>query len=187
MLFRIKSAIKTYLRTPLFVAVWLIYAGIPATAQVPENSTVTAALALNFARFTEWPGDVFESGGTSVRLCVLGDNVTQEAFSQIDTKQVGSRTLSVIHLARIKNSEQCHILYISALDRGSVIQLLAELRGKPVLTIGSEEKHFLEDGGMVLLKLVEGKMNIEINLNAANSSGLKISSRVLQLAKIVNP
>lgn len=185
--YRIRSAISAYLRAPLLITAWLISACFPVVAEVPENSTVTAALVLNLARFTEWPGNAFENAGANVRLCVLGDNVIQEAFSQIDSKQVGSRSLAVIHLARIKNLEQCHILYISAQDRGSVIQLLAELRRNPVLTIGSEEKHFLEDGGMVLLKLVEGKMNIEINLKAANNSGLKISSRVLQLAKIYNP
>lgn len=185
--YRTISAIKAYFLTPLLITVWLIIACCPVLAEVPENTTVTAALVLNFARFTEWPGSVFENGETHVRLCVLGDNVTQEAFSQIDNKQVGTRILSVIHLARIKNLEQCHILYVSALERGTAIQLLSELRRNPILTIGSEEKHFLEDGGMVLLKLVEGKMNIEINLKAVNNSGLKISSRVLQLATIVNP
>lgn len=178
---------KPLLLASLLAAAWLNNACSPAVAGAPENSAVTAALVLNFARFTEWPEKVFEDKGAKVRLCVLGDNVTQDAFAQVDNKQVGKRTLSVINLARIKNLEQCHILYVSALERGTVIQLLAELRANPILTIGSDEKHFLEDGGMVLLKLVEGKMNIEINLKATNNSGLKISSRVLQLATIVYP
>jgi len=184
---RALSAIKLILRMPLWLAGWFSIACFPALADVPENSTVTAALVLNFARFTEWPANAFENSGTAFQLCVLGDNVTQEAFSQIDNKQAGNRTLSVIHLARIKNLEECHILYVSALERGTAIQLLTELRKLPILTIGSEEKHFIEDGGMVLLKLVEGKMNIEINLKAVTDSKLKISSRVLQLATIINP
>ncbi len=158
----------------------------PALADTPENSTVIAAIVLNLARFTDWPVNTFAKADKSVRLCVLGDNITQDAFSQIDGKQVGSRRLSVIHLPRIKNTEQCHLLYASAIDRGTAIQLLAELNGRPIFTVSGDDSHFLEDGGMVLLKLENGKMNIEINLNAVNKVGLKISSRLLQLAKIVN-
>jgi hypothetical protein len=117
---------------------------------------------------------------------VLGDNITQGAFGQIDKKQIGTRSLAIINMPRIKNPEECHLLYTSTLDRATVIQLLAELRSRPIFTISADESHFLEDGGMVLLKLIDGKMNMEINLNAVNKGGLKISSRVLQLAKIVN-
>lgn len=157
-----------------------------ASADTPENSTVIAAIVLNLARFSEWPATAFPKADNNIRLCVLGDNVTQTAFGQIDQKQIGARSLSVIHMARIKSPEQCHLLYSSALDRGTLIQLLAELSSRPVLTVSGDESNFLDDGGMVLLKLADGKMSMEINLNAVNKSGLSISSRVLQLAKIVN-
>lgn len=157
-----------------------------ALADTPENSTVIAAIVLNLARFTEWPPNAFANPNEGIRLCVLGDNTIQDAFSQIDGKQIGARSLSVIHMPRIKGPEDCHLLYSSSIDRGTAIQLLAELRNRPIFTVSGDENHFLEDGGMVLLKLIDGKMNIEINLNAVNRGGLKVSSRVLQLAKIVN-
>jgi hypothetical protein len=155
-------------------------------ADTPENSTVIAAIVLNLARFTEWPTSAFAKTEGNIRVCVLGDNITQDAFSQIDKKQIGTHVLTVVNMPRIKNPKDCHLLYASALDRATLIQLLAELRNQPIFTVSGDESHFLEDGGMVLLKLVDGKMNMEVNLNAVTKGGLKISSRVLQLAKIVN-
>jgi hypothetical protein len=158
-----------------------------ATAESAEDSTVIAALALNLARFTEWPTSALKDSAAIIGLCVMGDNVTQQAFDDIDQKQVGNRALSVVHISRVKNVAQCQLLYIGALDRSTIIQLLAEINGQPILTISGDEQHFLEDGGMVTLKIVAGKVNMQINLNAVKQAGLNISSRVLKLATLVNP
>jgi hypothetical protein len=158
-----------------------------AAADSAQDSSVKAALALNFARFTEWPTSALKKDDSTIQLCVIGDNVTQQAFVEIDRKQVGTRWLKVVHMPRIKNIEQCHLLYISALDRNTTIQLLLESNRLPILLIGEDEQHFLEDGGMVVLSLVEGKVSLQINLKVVKLAGLQISSRVLKLATIVNP
>ncbi|CAG7856449.1 hypothetical protein MCAMS1_00935 [biofilm metagenome] len=184
MLKKPKAALKSSLA--LLLGLGFLLNSTSVCAETPANSTVIAAIVLNLARFTEWPETAFTKAEGNMRLCVLGDNITQSAFGQIDNKQIGTRSLAIINMPRLKNPEECQLLYTSDLDRATVIQLLAELRSRPIFTISSDESHFLEDGGMVLLKLIDGKMNIEINLNAVTKSGLKISSRVLQLAKIVN-
>lgn len=168
-----------------FIAWWMAFCINPASADSTESSAVNAALTLNFARFTEWPEQALSAKDTHVKLCVIGDNVTQQAFDEIDKKQVGVRTLEVLHLTRLKNVEQCQLLYISGSDRSTTIQLLSEIRNQHTLTIG-EDRHFLQDGGMVLLNLVEGKVNIEIQLSIVKQAGLQINSRVLKLATIVN-
>jgi hypothetical protein len=54
----------------------------------------------------------------------------------------------------------------------------------PVLTVG-ETANFLSEGGMIRFHLEEGKVRFDINLGAADSSHLKISSRLLLLATSV--
>ncbi|MBK8816928.1 MAG: YfiR family protein [Methylococcaceae bacterium] len=88
---------------------------------------------------------------------------------------------------RLKNFTQCHLLFISGLDRSTVLQLLNEIKNQPILTVSDDDNHFLVDSGMVVFKVLEGKVNIEINLNAVKLAGLEISSRVLKLATIFNP
>ena len=158
-----------------------------ATADEAQDSTVIAALSLNFARYTEWPANTLGEKTTPIRLCVIGDNVVQQAFAEVDKKPVGDRLISVINMSRLKNVAQCQLLYVSNLDRNTAIQLLADNKSQPILTISSDNEHFLEDGGMVALNIVEGKVQMQVNLNAVQKGGLKISSRVLKLATIVNP
>lgn len=157
-----------------------------ALAETAQDSSVIAALVLNFARFTEWPAGAIKDDEPVIRLCVLGDNVTQDSFDDVDEKQVAGKVLKIIKMARVKNVEQCHLLYVSNLDRSTTIQLFSDTNKQHVLTLSGDDEHFLKDGGMVTLRIVEGKVNIQINLNAVKRAGLQISSRVLKLASIVN-
>lgn len=157
-----------------------------ATTDPAEDLSVITALTLNLARFTEWPESVV-GNAPEIRLCVIGDNVVQQAFEKIDGMPVGSKKLQTVRLTRLKNFTQCQLLFINGLDRSTVLQLLNEIKNQPILTVSDEDIHFIADSGMVIFKIAEGKINIEINLNAVKQSGLEISSRVLKLATIVNP
>ena len=63
---------------------------------------------------------------------------------------------------------------------------LQSAAGMPILTVG-ETPRFIEQGGIVTFFLENGKVRFEINRSAAERSGLRFSSRLLQLAKIVDP
>ena len=158
----------------------------PMASDITQDLSVITALTLNLTRFTEWPQSVVAKEA-NLRLCVLGDNVLQQAFEQIADMPVGPRKLQVIPLLRIKNLGQCHALFISGLDRSTVVQLINDIKNQPILTVSADEDHFTEDAGMVAFKIVAEKVNLEINLGAVKLSGMEINSRVLKLAKIVNP
>jgi hypothetical protein len=54
-----------------------------------------------------------------------------------------------------------------------------------VLTVG-ETEGFASQGGIVNFKLEDGRVRLEINIDAAGQAKLRISSKVLSLAQIVN-
>jgi hypothetical protein len=58
-------------------------------------------------------------------------------------------------------------------------------RGEPILTVG-EERDFIARGGIVSLYLDGSNVRFTINPAAADRAGLRISSRLLQLARIVD-
>ncbi len=180
--------LKSRQKISLLIAFIVVVSAIEpaATADPAEDISVITALTLNLARFTEWPKSMM-ANEAEIRLCVIGDNVVQQAFERLDAAAVGSKKIHTVQLTRLKNFEQCHLLFISGLDRSTVLQLLNEIKSQPILTVSDEDNHFLADSGMVVFKIVEGKVNIEINLNAVKLAGLEINSRVLKLAKIVNP
>jgi YfiR/HmsC-like len=62
--------------------------------------------------------------------------------------------------------------------------ILASVKGEPVLTVG-ETPHFAEDGGMIGFCLEGNKIRFEVNAGAASAAKLKMSARLLTLAKTV--
>lgn len=79
---------------------------------------------------------------------------------------------------------ECRLLFIprDAGPRRGV--MLARARGLPVLTVG-ESDSFLDAGGMMRLRLLNGRMRFDVNLEAARQSGLRFSSQLLGLAASV--
>ena len=73
---------------------------------------------------------------------------------------------------------------ISSSERDSLKEVLSFFRGKPVLTI-SEVNGFIEQGGIINFIIVNDKIRFEINERVAKESGLKISSKLLRLARKV--
>jgi hypothetical protein len=155
-----------------------------AATQSLEEQSVLAALALNIVRFTNWPSEAEKEMKEVINFCVIGDNVVQQSFTSIDDKTVGDKTLRVLNLSRLRNFDQCHVLYISDLKQNVLLQLLVEIKKRPVLTIG-EDDNFAEYGGMIGLRNDNGKINLYINLPVAKEANLNISARLLKLAKII--
>ncbi len=168
---------------PLLLALSsLLTSSSPTLAQSLEEQSVLTALALNIVRFTTWPAEAQLKD--NIDFCVVGDNVVQQSFTGIDHKSVGNKTLRVINLLRLRNFEQCHALYISDLKQAILLQLFVEIKKRPVLTIG-ENYEFAKQGGMIGMENVNGKITLHINLPMVRESNLNISSRLLNLAKII--
>ncbi len=154
-------------------------------ANYAQEYTIQAIRTLNFARFTEWSSNALKDSNNVINLCVLGDTLVHDAFTQIEKKPSGQKAIRVIHLTRGNNLDQCKVLFLSDPENYATKNFLLKLRGLPILTIG-ENKGFIENGGMVLLKMDKGMIEMVINLKAVQKAGLQISSRVLKLATIVN-
>lgn len=152
-------------------------------AESLEEETVLAALSLNIVRFTTWPTQTQTLMGNSINFCLVGDNVAQQSFASIDNKPIGNRFLHIVNLTRLRNLEQCHILFISELKHNILLQLLEEIKNRPLLTIGKGEE-FTLTGGMIGLDNVDGKIRLHINLTTVRESNLNISARLLKLAKV---
>ena len=155
------------------------------SADLVEEYTLKAALVLNFARFTEWPADVFDRLSGPFRLCVHGDTDVQQAFASLEGKKVGDRQMSIKRINRLWNVQGCHVLFVSGTDRGRLRRVFSAIEGQPVMTVG-EMRGFAKSGGTINLVIEDNKIRFQINLEAARRAGLTISSRLLKLATIVD-
>jgi hypothetical protein len=144
-----------------------------------------AAFMYNFAKFTEWPANVMPRDQPIV-FCVTDDDAPMaEALEQIvKGRAVSGHALTVRRVGLDKGVRACHLLYVSGLDAKRTTELLGTVERAPVLTVGDFER-FAQMGGVASFFVEDGKMRFAINVESAQRAGLRVSSKLLMLARIV--
>ncbi|HEV7506588.1 MAG TPA: YfiR family protein [Thermoanaerobaculia bacterium] len=161
--------------------------GIPGAAHaqaVAPEYDVKAAFLFNFTKFVEWPPTAFADERSPLKLCVLGENPFGKTLRALTGEEVGGRKLLLTHLDNLNNLETCHVLFVSRSERDRLPKILADLQSAPVLTVG-DTPGFIDQGGMINFILEASKVRFDVNQEAAERAGIKISSRLLALAKHV--
>jgi hypothetical protein len=151
-----------------------------------SENAVKATFLYNFTKFVEWPEGAFESPESSIILCILGEDIFGEAVKVIENKTAGGRQLVIRYSQSVAEIGGCHVLFISASEKKAFPRILEALRGVPVLTV-SDAETFTQHGGIIRFFREDNKIRFEINLTAAKAARLKISSRLLKLARIFKP
>jgi len=174
---------------------WLLTPGIALALLLPGHSLsyaqtvsedqVKAAYLYNFAKFVEWPAQDFANPTAPIRLCLLSNQSFESELNQIvKGKAVAGHPVTVVPVKNAEQSHSCHILFISSSQDRQAQHIIEALRDTSVLTVG-ETKGFVEKGGIVNFVLQDDRVQFEVNRRAANQAGLRISSRLLTLAKLV--
>ena len=151
-----------------------------------EPAAVKAAFVLNFARFTAWPNNTFRDAAAPIDLLVYGGEKTWKAFSGIDDQQVGARRIRVRLMKPTDTVDKCHMMFFDHdLDRNALTTALAVVKNRPVLAIG-ETADFISLGGIINIFSKNERFHFEIAPSRASRWGLRISSRLLKLAIILD-
>ena len=113
---------------------------------------------------------------------MLGDDPFGGSLQAVAGEQVGNHKLNVTRTDSPAKPAGCQILFISRSERERLPQILAAVKGSPVLTVG-DTKGFVDEGVIINFILEGSKVRFEINTESADRAGLRISSKLLQLAK----
>ncbi len=154
-------------------------------ARSASEYELKAAFLYNFAKFVEWPPAVSEGQGDPMVICVVGEDPFGTILDEtIKNKTVNGHTIVVRRLKSGHNVKGCHIVFIGSSQKVHLRSILDSLKGTSILTVGDAEG-FAELGGVINFTLVEDHIHFEVNVDAAARAHLKISSKLLILAKIV--
>ena len=178
----------------LAASAWVVLTSSVCAQEVDEAKAtkVKAAYLYNFTKFIQWPDTAFEDDKAPFVIGVLGD----DPFGRIldDTvrgKKIAERSVKIRRLSWKEEEgrtslRSCHILYISDSERYRLDDILAALEQRPVLVV-SDVREFASDGGMIGFVLEQGRIIFEVNREALERAELKASSKLLKLARIVEP
>jgi hypothetical protein len=168
----------------LVLAAVLAAPGVAGAQAAATEYAVKAAFLYNFTKFVEWPDSAFPDG--TLRLCVLGENPFGKTLQTVAGEEVAGHKLTVLSTEKLSDPAGCQVLFISQSERERMPRILADLRDLPVLTV-SDTGGFIDHGGIINFTLERGKVRFEINQEAAERAGIKISSKLLRLATRVTP
>jgi hypothetical protein len=175
---------KSYPSFASMLAITLAIAGIARADDSPTEYKVKAAFIYNFSQFIEWPDTAFENNDAPFIVAVVGTNpfhgLLDRAFAG---KRIGARRAVVQHFDSIDQVGPCQILFIPATSDDSLTQLIKKIQDRPILTIG-ENENLPSLGGCCRFFTEDDRIHFEINLDAAEAAHLKISSKLLKLARI---
>jgi hypothetical protein len=152
----------------------------------PANEyEVKAAFLYNILQFVEWPAYAGENRSSRVNLCVIGDDPFGASIRTIDGEKTGdNKTIVVRYGRRLEGLKNCQVVLITSPEQDRVARVVASLGRAPVLTVG-DTKGFAQKSVIVNFYEDRSKVRFEINVDAARRAGLKISSRLLKLARII--
>jgi len=162
---------------------------VHGATQTIQEDTLKAVYTYQLGKFTEWPATKLTPSEANLNFCILGKNpFGSSALDAIQNKRVQGRRLEIeIYPSGLLPNEAtatCHILFISESEKSRLRSILAQLRDSPVLTV-SDIDNFAAQGGMIALVKLQQRVRFEINPMALRRSGLAVSSKLLELAKLV--
>jgi len=161
--------------------------GFPLWGQVVSREYQLKAVFLcRFTQFTEWPQAAFPTADAPIVIGILGKDPFGEYLdSAVRNERVHNRPLTIQRYQRSEDAKNCHLVFISASEGGQLQKCLVDLKGRSILTVGEMEGFALR-GGMIELFTERNRVRFRVNLVAAKAANLRISSKLLELAEVVN-
>lgn len=200
---------RTKVYNLMLLALVLIAASM-ATLAVADDAAdreyrIKAAFLYNFIKFIDWPKEKMGDSNEPIVIGIIGSMDFIKAFEPARHKKIKNRTISIKYFEgfeklrksptgdnrqwnqKMRMLKNCHVLLLCSSEDARIDnlrQIIGELKVSPVLTVG-ETRNFLESGGIVNFLTEDKKVRFEINAAAAKKSELRISSKLLRLAKRV--
>jgi hypothetical protein len=153
----------------------------------PTEYELKAAFLYNFAKFVEWPAQAFANPQAPFVVGILGQNPFERELERtVQNKTINGRPFEIKEFRVVSEVKSCHILFISSSERKRLPEVLRTVRGMSILTV-SELDRFLQAGGMIQFIMEGKKVRFEINDEAARKAELRISSKLLSVARRTAP
>ena len=155
-------------------------AQVSGEAQTNERS-VMAAYIYRLITYVEWPVSAFPSPEAPIVIGVVNaDDIAAELEQVVQGRTAQGRRLQVRRVAPGEASIGVHVLFIGE-GAPRVLQAAKTLAERSVLTITGVERG-MDYGSVINFVNIDGRVRFEVNVVAAEKSGLRLSSRLLTVA-----
>jgi hypothetical protein len=158
-----------------------------AQSQKELEYRLQAVYLFNFLQFTEWPDSAFTDARAPIVLGVVGNDPFGTVLDEVvQSEKVGVHPITVVRFRTADEITSCQALFVCMSEKDNCQAILNGVQGSATLTV-SEISGFNYLGGCIRFYFENNKLRFEINVRALKQARLKMSSKLLRLAKIINP
>jgi uncharacterized protein DUF4154 len=170
----------------LALACLLVPAGAAAQGDTrAAELRIKAAFLYKFCDFVEWPARAFAAPERAFTIGILGaDALADELAAVVSQRSVHGRPVVVRKLRHGASLTGLHLLFVGGHDGGRLPEVLAAAKGRPTLTV-TEVEDGEDPGSVINFVLIADKVRFDVALPPAEAGGLKISARLLAVARRV--
>jgi hypothetical protein len=177
-------------RASIFIFVCCLFSNtVPQALSRNEGSVeypVKLAFLYNVTKFVDWPSDSYRDSGAPFVLCIVGaDPFRRDIEEELQTRSVVGHSIQVKTLRSNDILSVCHMIFVPVTEEGQAAKIVRGLKGSSTLTVG-ETEGFAALGGIINLTVESSRLHFEVNLLGAERARLRISAKMLALAKIVH-
>lgn len=156
-----------------------------AWAQTDAVVQIKAAYLYKFGGFVEWPEGAFAGPAAPIVIGVLGAEALAAELEQVVLgRKVQERPVAVRRMRAGEPVAGVHIFFIGDAQNARLAEIAAAARGQPVLVV-SESESATGRGSMINFVTAENKVRFDVALAPAEAGRLKISARLLTVARRV--
>jgi len=183
---------RPFARAIVAIAAALAAAWQPALLAQPERAADTsetrlkAAFLYKFASYVEWPLMSTPGPGAPLVIGVMNSEPLMRELAEITVgRSVNNHPIEVRRVDHGDLLDGVQILFIGDVRGADLAPLLRHARQQPILTV-TESKGAISDGSIINFTVERDRVRFEVSLPAAESSRLKLSSRLLAVASRVH-
>lgn len=146
-----------------------------------DEYNIKAMFVLNFMKYIEWPD---ESTTNEFRIGIAGESDIYKALENLSVKRNESVKIKIQKITK-ESKEDLHIVIIPKSESKKIGEWIKKYEGKGVLIISEDCKS--ANYSAINLINVDKKVQFEINNSLARFGGVKISSKLAEMAISVHP
>lgn len=175
---RLRAAALLWLACCAFLGAGVAHAEQPSIA---SDRSVKAAYIYRFLPYIEWPPSALAPGEPLVIGVLAADDLAHDLDAIVRSRPTDERRVVVRRLGPADAWTGVHVLFAGRDAIARVQQVLKAFQDHSVLTI-SDAEAAVDRGFVIGFVQVDSRLRFEVNGEAAERSGLRLSSRLLSIA-----
>jgi len=177
---RFYSLRRTRLCLRLFAIPTVLLVALSASA---ESHELKAAFIYRIASMTTWPASAIDDLESTDCFAIVDDDSLVSALNEIlEDRMLHGRHLRAHAASELSDLSDCLVVFFASTATASELQQQNQATSSAALTLGDGDD-FAEAGGMIQFVREGHHLRFVVNLKSLEGSGLKLSSKVLRLAR----